>query len=100
MANVTKNVKHVKKMVETEVEETTYTMELSLDELKTLRAVFNRIGGDPNSGPRKHVDSMSNAIDGGVGHSRYDWSWAEPEISLMSKRRDGIYFNDYGSEAE
>lgn len=100
MANVTKNVKHVKKMVETEVEETTYTMELSLDELKTLRAVFNRIGGGPNDSPRKHVDAMSNAIDAGVGKDRYNWAWAQPEIDLMSKRRDGIYFNDYGSETE
>lgn len=100
MANVTKNVKHVKKMVETEVEETTYIMELSLDELKTLRAVFNRVGGSPTNSPRMHMDSMSNAIDDGVGKERYNWSWAQPEIDLMNKLRDGIHFNDYGSETE
>lgn len=98
MANVSKSVKAVKKMVEVETEEVTYALELSFDELKALRAVFNKVGGSPTNSPRKHMDNMSNAIDTALGKDRWDWSWAQPEIDLLSGRQVGTYFNDYGSD--
>lgn len=95
MAEAEKVTKVVKKMVEVKTEETTYHLELNFEELKTLRAIFNRVGGSPINSPRRHMDAMADAIDAAVGKDRYDWTWAAPEVDLASKQHDGIYFNEY-----
>jgi hypothetical protein len=55
------------KVVRTEFVE----VKLSVDEANTLRAVLSMVAGSPTNSPRKHVDSVSDAlknagIDGGI----------------------------------
>lgn len=38
------------------------TLTLNPDEVQTLIAVLNRIGGSPSNSPRKHTQSISNAL--------------------------------------
>lgn len=39
-----------------------YFLELSRDEVQTMQDVFARIGGDPRSSNRKHIESVYSAI--------------------------------------
>lgn len=98
MAKSHKMNKIVKKMVETEVSETTYHFEFTIDELKTLRAILNRVGGSPKVSPRQHADAISDAIDGVMGRSKYDWEWAQEIVALVTG--GGITFLDYGKGSE
>jgi hypothetical protein len=38
------------------------TLSLTLEEARTLAAVYGRVGGDPDRSPRKHADSVLDAL--------------------------------------
>jgi hypothetical protein len=67
---------------------------MTTDEANTLRAVLRHVAGDPLGSPRKHVDSISDAliaarVDGG------------DERNLITRQmgKTGLEFRPYGSSA-
>lgn len=57
--------------------EGTVTLVLTKDEAKTLRAVTSKIGGEPDTSRRKHMNAIARALIK-VGYSGYDTSDMEP----------------------
>lgn len=39
------------------------SLELSGDEAEALRTVLNKVGGDPDHSPRKHIDTLNTALN-------------------------------------
>ena len=63
-------------------------LELTPDEAATLKGVTNSIGGDPLTSPRRHMDSISDALlEAGV--------FANP----VPRRHGSIYFKNYPETA-
>lgn len=72
----------------------TVTLELNMDEYSTLVAILNRIGGSPFNSPRKHAQSIQEAL-----MPLADWDeYGHPVNNLVIRDNFGgsIYFNDYG----
>ena len=71
------------------------TLELTLDEARTLAVVLARVGGDPDHSPRKHGQSVSDALE-----SVHISSSGAPEHGLISRGVGtgvgaSLYFDDY-----
>jgi len=73
------------------------TLTLNHDELLVLTAILYKIGGSHDKSPRKHAESILNAIKNGVEPELRD----HDKVSKVSKLVDNtqhsgsIYFEDY-----
>jgi hypothetical protein len=70
------------------------TLTLNHDELLVLTTILYRIGGDPDTSPRKHAASILNAIVHGVEPELRDYE----KVSKLITNNDhsgSIYFGDY-----
>lgn len=65
-ATRTSETKTVKRMVETEITETsrTVTLVLTPDEALTLSLIMSAVGGDPGQSRRQHADNVQRALRG------------------------------------
>jgi hypothetical protein len=64
---------------------------LSKEEAETLRSIFRKIGGSPVNSPRKHADSIDDALQGaGI---------ASMSARIQGGHTNSIYFADYEEEA-
>ena len=77
------------------------TLELTLEEARTLAVVYSRVGGSDGTfgdSPRRHCASVCDALEV-VGVFYGD----APEYDLLDTNSDGhkqaIYFSDYATEA-
>lgn len=62
-------------------------VKMSLEEARAVFSVLNRVAGAPLDSPRKHVDSVRNAIARayqGREYDEWDWAWAEPEWACLA----------------
>lgn len=75
------------------------TLDLSMDEVNALRAVFTKVGGCPDKSPRGRIEDIDKAIRDVLGLGQYNWDHFETEQKLM-RSQPGIYFNDFGSVTE
>ena len=68
------------------------TLDLTLEEARTLAVVLSRVGGSPRISPREHIEAVSNALsDVGV-----NWlSASERGLIEDSPRYQSIMFNNY-----
>lgn len=80
------------KEVRIPIEEMTLT--LTVDELKFLMVVLNRIGGDPNNSPRKYADEIHDAICTELNAHKAELSTHDFEMKVCAKDR-AIYFKDF-----
>lgn len=58
------------------------TIELNLDEIKTLQHILNNVGGDPITTPRKHAKNIQKLIldETGIGESGKNNGMSEGSI--------------------
>jgi hypothetical protein len=75
-----------KKVVET------VTLELSPDEARALRFVYSRISGNEETSPRKHIKSVSKALNA-IGYSRWD------DFDGSDLVHGNLSFDDYKEDA-
>lgn len=62
---------------------------LTPDEADTLLAITAWVGGDPYKSPRKHIDSLREALGGALGKNWYDTT------AYGMKSGTGISFDNY-----
>lgn len=87
MNKIMRVVRKVKKMVEVEVEEESFGLELSKPQLYFIKRVLEMVGGDPIFSPRKYERQISSEIEKVLRYK--DFSFAnDPE------RSSGFYFKD------
>ena len=80
-----------KKQVPVMTEQTAVTLSLSVEEARTLRTIFNLVGGDPDKSRRKHCDDMEEAlrqarIHPGSGIPRQYHLFFEDDLELFGKK--------------
>lgn len=68
------------------------TLTLDEDEVKTLIAIFNRIGGSPNHSARKYSDKISSALYGELRAIGADLDTSGIKIDVERSGRGYIYF--------
>lgn len=83
--------------IETTETVTGVTLELSVDEAKTIAAVLGNVGGDPLKSARRHADSIARALSRvGYAHSNTGLKTEVRNAGL----EHGVYFhNDDGSKS-
>jgi len=62
-------------------------VKMSLEEARAVFSVLNRVGGSGELSPRKHADSVRDAIARayqGRAYDEWDWAWAEPEWACFA----------------
>jgi hypothetical protein len=75
--------------------ETTVTLTLTGEEAIALKIVLNHIGGNPDTTPRGHIESIHNALKGlGIGGSRVE----RDRPLLTSSPMAGLYFTKEANE--
>lgn len=74
---------------ETTVTTVGVTLELSMDEVAALLAVLALVGGDPDTSPRGHADSVYRALRDAVG---YPLPQTGAEVNRVTR---GVYFDNY-----
>jgi hypothetical protein len=89
MANATANMQVIRKIE-------SVTLTLNENEVNTLYAILRRIGGDPKYSPRKHADSMLEAICDAMNieNSAY-CEYTPKESTRISDKYRSIYFEKY-----
>lgn len=73
-------------------------LSLNESELSTLMVILNRIGGCPDNSPRKHADSIHQAILKAIRDAKdchLDMLKEEAAINGAHARVNSIYFDDY-----
>ncbi len=68
------------------------TLTLDEDEVKTLIAILNRIGGSPNHSARKYSDKISSALHGELHMVGVDVDTSDIKIDVERSGRGSIYF--------
>ena len=75
------------------------TLEINQSEVITLLAILSRVGGDPQYSPRKHADSIYEALRVAVNMDyctlKQTNEFKSVDSSDNSGRRNGIIFDDY-----
>jgi hypothetical protein len=79
--------------IETTVKINGATIELDENELLTLYAILNRVGGSPDKSYRKYTDSILYAINTSIGASNIQGY--SKISSTVSETQRAIYFNDW-----
>ena len=82
--------------IETTVKINGATIELDENELLTLYAILNRVGGSPDKSYRKYTDSILYAINTSIGVLNLQGLKGYDKIgSTVSETQRAIYFNDW-----
>ena len=68
------------------------TLTLDEDEVKTLIAILNRIGGSPNHSARKYTDAISSALYAELDRIGVEVNTAGINIDEKLSGRGTIYF--------
>ena len=75
------------------------TLEMNQSEAITLLAILSRVGGDPSYSPRKHADSIYEALRVATQMDYYTLKQTSEFKSVDSSEskghRNGIIFDDY-----
>jgi hypothetical protein len=79
--------------IETTVKINGATIELDENELMTLYAILNRVGGSPDKSYRKYTDSILYAIHTSIGV--LNLQGYSKISSTVSETQRAIYFNDW-----
>ena len=75
------------------------TITINQEELDTLMAILNRIGGCPDKSPRKHSANILMALQDATKNVRGRSELYETNVLVDdSGKYDAIYFNDYPEE--
>lgn len=89
MAMATANMQVIRKIE-------SVTLTLNENEVHTLYAILRRIGGDPKYSPRKHADSMLEAICVAMNIENSEYCEYTPkESTRISDKYRSIYFEKY-----
>lgn len=73
------------------MENKTYSIELTWEEIQTLNIIFNNVGGSPTNSPREHVENMHDKIS----QLRVKFVEYEAEEVLNRETPGAIYFKPY-----
>lgn len=68
------------------------TLTLNLNEINTLMFILRRIGGDPAFTPRKHADSIVQAINSALLDSNVNLVIPDFPLDENPNGRNNIYF--------
>jgi hypothetical protein len=68
------------------------TLTLDEDEVKTLIAILNRIGGSPNYSARKYSDKIRSALHDELNRIGVEVNTAGIKIDVERSGRGSIYF--------
>lgn len=75
------------------------TLEMNQSEAITLLAILSRVGGCPYTSPRKHADSIYEALRVAINNDYYTLKQTDEFKSLDAAddkgHRNGIIFDDY-----
>lgn len=88
MAKATANMEVIRKIE-------SLTLTLKEDEVNTLIAILRRVGGDPRHSPRKHADSIMDAVCTALNIDDAVYDDTAPKESALVCKNSSIYFDDY-----
>lgn len=71
------------------------TLTLNEDEVKTLIAILNRIGGSPWHSPRMHADSINHALHDALQSVNVEVDRSNIKVDEASSRPGSMFMSDY-----
>ena len=71
------------------------TLTLNEDEVRTLMAIFSRIGGSQTNSARKHVESIGRALDDALSSVGIGLGHSHVKVDESVIRSGLIYFEDF-----
>lgn len=71
------------------------TLTLNEDEVRTLMAIFSRIGGSPTNSARKYTESISRALDDALDSVGIGSGYSGIKVDEAIGRSGSIHFQDF-----